>query len=58
MEAEYNSLSMAKKVVRHIRQLLKVGLQERSLASFKTKAWKDNFGALNLANMEPGRMTQ
>jgi len=58
MEAEYNALSMAKKVVRHIRRLLKVALHERSLATFKTKAWKDNFRALNLANMEPGRMTQ
>jgi hypothetical protein len=62
MEAEYNALSFAmcstlpfKALVHSVTQ--GIGLESDNVASFRTTVWEDNAGALQLANMEPGRIT-
>ena len=62
MEAEYNALSTAMKLVIPLLELLRtvgrgVAMSEEQRTKFKTTVWEDNMGALTLANMEPGRMT-
>jgi hypothetical protein len=62
MEAEYNALSFAMRSVLPFQTLVHsvtkgIGLDSDNVASFRTTVWEDNAGALQLANMEPGRVT-
>jgi hypothetical protein len=62
MEAEYNAISFAMRSVLPFQTLVKavakgIGLDEARTTTFKTSVWEDNAGALQLANMEPGRIT-
>ena len=62
MESEYNALSYCMRSVipfkRTVHSISKgIGLPEDQLTTFKTTVWEDNAGALQLANMEPGRVT-
>jgi hypothetical protein len=62
MEAEYNALSFAMRSVLPFKALVHsvtrgIGLEIYNVASFRTTVWEDNAGALQLANMEPGRIT-
>ena len=62
MEAEYNALSMSMRSVLPLQATVRAvqkGIQcnDESVTHFKTKIWEDNAGALQLANMKPGRMT-
>jgi hypothetical protein len=62
MEAEYNALSFAMRSVLPFKTLVHsvthgIGMDDNHVASFRTTVWEDNAGALQLANMEPGRIT-
>merc|ERR1711939_1288833 len=62
MEAEYNALSTAMRVLLPLQRLTKEivkSLHETptELVTFKTTAHEDNQGCLKLARLEPGRMT-
>jgi hypothetical protein len=62
MESEYYALSTACKdlipVVAMVRELSKsVGLDDNFISKLHIKIHEDNSGALNLANLEPNRMT-
>jgi hypothetical protein len=62
MEAEYNALSLAMRSVLPFQNLAHsatkgIRLDSDNVAFFRTTVWEDNAGALQLANMEPGRIT-
>jgi hypothetical protein len=62
MEAEYNALSIAMRSVLPFQSLVNsvtkgIGMTNDLLTSFKTTVWEDNAGALQLATLEPGRIT-
>jgi hypothetical protein len=62
MEAEYNALSVAMRSVLPFQSLVHsvtkgIGMDGDNLTTFKTTVWEDNAGALQLANLEPGRIT-
>ena len=62
MEAEYNALSYCMRSVIPLKRAVTaikkgIGLPEDQNTTFKTTVWEDNAGALQLANMEPGRVT-
>jgi hypothetical protein len=62
MEAEYNALSFAMRSVLPFKALVHsvtrgIGLDSDNVASFRTTVWEDNSGALQLASLEPGRIT-
>jgi hypothetical protein len=62
MEAEYNALSVAMRSVLPFQALVNsvtkgIGMDNENLTSFKTTVWEDNAGALQLATLEPGRIT-
>ena len=62
MESEYTALSTAMKDVIPVRMLFtilgsSIGIDDNLLTVFKTTVHEDNFGALTLARMEPGRTT-
>ena len=63
MEAEYNALSLCMQAVLPFQQILKkilisVGITDEQKINIKTSVWEDNVGALTLAKLEPGQMTQ
>jgi hypothetical protein len=62
MESEYTALSTAMKDVIPLRTLFttlgsSIGIDDNLLTTFQTTVHEDNFGALTLARMEPGRTT-
>ena len=62
MEAEYNALSYCMRSIIPLKRAVTaikkgIGLPEDQNTTFKTTVWEDNAGALQLANMEPGRVT-
>ena len=62
MESEYTALSTAMKDVIPLRTLFttlgsSIGIGVNLLTTFQTTVHEDNFGALTLARMEPGRTT-
>jgi hypothetical protein len=62
MEAEYNALLVAMRSVLPFQALVHsvtkgIGMDNENLTSFKTTVWEDNAGAIQLATLEPGRIT-
>jgi hypothetical protein len=62
MDAEYSALSTAMRNVLSIKMLAteistNVGLTQVPITHFWKTVWEDNAGALELATLEPGRMT-
>jgi hypothetical protein len=62
METKYSALSSAMRDVLSLKMLAteiseNVGLTQEPITHFWTPVWEDNGGAMNLATLEPGRMT-
>ena len=62
MMAEYYALSYAMREVLPLRNLIfavatGLGIDDKTLTTFKTTVWEDNNGALSLANLDPGQHT-